>query len=235
MNIFSSNNLQKLYNRCGGILKKIKMQGNAFALHDEALEFLITTDAMVVSLKNVQDFMLVHEDNLRRIPRQTGKPTVEQLIESLDTAIKSTNKIKEVYSSHKVAIDEITVLKNSFSATVNEVRTNMETESFAKASDLRHKIYLTLLRAIQIPIFIFVTYWAIAGTVWTLEKSDIKSDLLLPFKLVPTTPRMTDKISHNLANSQKVSDYISTKPSATSETLKNTKSATSPTLLPTPQ
>ncbi len=222
MSIFSFKNLQRLYIQCGGIGKKIDMQENSFELHDHALKLLSTTESLTTNLQHVLEFMQLHEQKLNNLPRQAGKKTPEQLIVNLNSAISSASKIKDVYASHKDAIGGISDLKNAFSTSVADIRTNIETEAFSKASDLRHKIYLTLLRAVQIPIFIFVTYISIFGVVKLLGEKD----LVIPRGLISIVPSSLERNAQNLAVTPNINDNINSTPSAIPKSAVTKKSIT---------
>ena len=213
----------KLYHSSAGLFKKMSRQvymGNVFedikAVKEEATNLS----------DNVNSSMGLIENHIASLK---NAHTASTLYEGLDivlahllSASKSANSIKSQYKKHTDQIANINLYIESVSSTNSDLRLHIEKESFDKANDLKHKLYLTALRVMQIPVFIFVTYYSVNMAVQFIGEKD----LVIPRGLISIVPSGLEQNAQKVANSQEKSDNTNPKPSATPEAVKNTKSVT---------
>mgnify|MGYP000063286431 CR=1 FL=1 len=216
------NYFKSIYQKSSKLTKILDRQKIAIEKQQQLVEFSKKIASSYSSINQVSNFMTRNIDTLNKIPRQGGHSTAQEMLDQINRISQVLKQSNIEYSSHIAVIDGIADYKTTFESTQAELRLHLDKDSSDKASDLKHKLNLTLLRALQIPVFIFVTYISIFGVVKLLGEKD----LIIPRGLISIVPSSLEQNARYMANPKKISDNINTNPSAISKAPATTKSIT---------
>ncbi len=221
-----------LYRNSGRLLRKLNYQ------YDQSESYLEISKTQ----ENIEElFTSIHSSRQKLTKLQlelvgSGIDTslVTSILEVLNEIENTEEKVdflRRIYRDHAKDIEGLEDYLKTIETTDSELRTHIEKEAFDKATDLKHKMTLTLLRVVQIPVFILVTYFSINLAVQLIGVKD----LVIPRGLISIVPSSLEQNAQNLANNQKVTNNISTMPEAAKNTKSVKNSVTSAHLKTPPQ
>ncbi len=206
-------NFRKFYESSGRLLNKLSYIDNTVTSHKEIEKFKSISIRLIDNLHTTLKYIKDNEKVLKKHEGLNPSITIKMtdIINKIDSSHSDARSIKEKYERHQNLIQDIEYFTKTVGTSNQEIRMHIEKESFDKAADLQHKITLTLLRALQIPIFIFITYISIYGVVKLLGEKD----LVIPRGLISIVPSGLEQNAQNLAKSQEKSENTSSEISAT--------------------
>jgi hypothetical protein len=118
---------------------------------------------------------------------------------SLQDLSSNISVILKIQNSHNKKIGEITHFKNTVVSSQPEIYQKMNIEEHRLAVDYKHKLSLTLLRVFQIPILVFITYWAATLSVTSIQYFNLTPPKM-PISLTPNYVKNAAKNTESVTN-----------------------------------
>jgi hypothetical protein len=176
-------------------------------------ELKFTTKAKNISKTNEQAKALLQEISTLRRCHTDIEPILQSYLSQSDGTYKAykesiitIEKLPEEFKTLSQAFDdqEDTISKiKAFTDTVisneKEIYQKMNIEEHRLTVDFKHKLSLTFLRALQIFIFVFSTYWAATLAVKSITYFNF-SPPKMPFSIVPNIVTKTTKTIEGVTN-----------------------------------
>ncbi len=196
---------------------KLKYQDDTVRIHNEILDNLKLIHESIQTCNQTKTFILNLQQEVNHDPGVFIKDC-EKISKKLNIVSDGLQSLSKVYISHKTTIGSVDVFKKSVLESNNEIRKDMEMDAYKKNTDIKHKINLTLVRAFQIPIFIFVTYFSVNLAVKLIGEKD----LVMPRGLISIVPSNLERSAQAMA----IKKNEATKHSADPKEAKDPKSVT---------
>ncbi len=137
--------------------------------------------------------------------------SILEVLNEIEGTEELVNSLRRVYRDHAKDVEGLEDYLKTIETTDTELRIHIEKEAFDKATDLKHKITLTLLRIVQIPVFILITYFSIHLAVQLIGEKD----LIIPRGLISIVPSTLEKNAQRIAKPQEKGDNSNSEISAT--------------------
>jgi len=212
------------YKSAGNLLSKLNYQKKTVATYKCINEQFNGIKDSLDEVNQVSSFLAIVRANTisTDLNGSLSAQKMSEVVGRIAAIEKNLLALSSVYHNHNKVIGNISNFTESVLTTDDDLRKSIELEAHTRSTDFQHKMNLTALRIVQIPAFIFVTYFSVHLAVNLIGEKD----LVIPRGLISIVPSSLEKNAQNLAIPSKVSDNISSKPSATPEATKNTKSVT---------
>ncbi len=203
--------------------KKLIEQDSTISKYDEINELTNQTKTLIKELSDINKYLVTRTSQLVQPADQASQIGYRDTMTAIEKCQKIASEVIRTHADFSNEIKKVEAFTESVRTKNPDIREHLEKHAIEKITDFRHKLNLTILRVFQICIFIFVTYWSVAGTVWSLNKLEFRSDLIIPRGLISIVPSNLEQSAINQANNKTFGDNTTDKASADKKVAKETK------------
>ncbi|MEY8200363.1 MAG: hypothetical protein RPS47_14075 [Colwellia sp.] len=130
-------------------------------------------NAVHTQLVEIEIYLKDRKPEFINLPYSSGEHSYASILGSANKAKQAAENANKHYLTLSQDFTNIKGFTDSLGDSSKEIRNFIEKESFTKAIDIKHKLALTLIRTIQIPIFIVVTYLSVKMAVYFVDEKDL--------------------------------------------------------------